>query len=75
MFATGPVQKKPRKRGNKKGTFASQPLPKRIRADDVVPPTPDGLPRCREAGKPILPKDMEHLRSGPISLCSTVFNI
>jgi hypothetical protein len=56
--------KKPRKRGNKNGASSSQPLPNRIRADDVVPSTPDGLPRCHEAGKPILPKDMEHLASG-----------
>ncbi|KAK1693005.1 hypothetical protein QYE76_009702 [Lolium multiflorum] len=32
----------------------------------MVPPTPDGLPRCHEAGKPILPPDMEHLASGPM---------
>ncbi|KAK1683316.1 hypothetical protein QYE76_044164 [Lolium multiflorum] len=58
--------KKARKRGAKKGASSSQPAPKRIRADDMVPPTPDGLPRCHEAGKPILPPDMEHLASGPI---------
>ncbi|KAK1605566.1 hypothetical protein QYE76_029239 [Lolium multiflorum] len=56
--------KKGRKRGAKKGASSSQPAPKRIRADDMVPPTPDGLPRCHEAGKPILPPDMEHLASG-----------
>ncbi|KAK1662833.1 hypothetical protein QYE76_050992 [Lolium multiflorum] len=56
--------KKARKRGAKKGASSSQPAPKRIRADDMVPPTPDGLPRCHEAGKPILSKDMEHLASG-----------
>ncbi|KAK1612724.1 hypothetical protein QYE76_036397 [Lolium multiflorum] len=55
--------KKGRKRGAKKGA-SSKPAPKRIRADDMVPPTPDGLPRCHEAGKPILPLDMEHLASG-----------
>ncbi|KAK1619417.1 hypothetical protein QYE76_024934 [Lolium multiflorum] len=58
--------KKARKRGAKKGASSSQPAPKRIRADDMVPPTPDGLPRCHEAGKPILSKDMEHLASGPM---------
>ncbi|KAK1679125.1 hypothetical protein QYE76_039973 [Lolium multiflorum] len=58
--------KKARKRGGKKGASSSQPAPKRIRADDMVPPTPDGLPRCHEAGKPILPPDMEHLASGPM---------
>ncbi|KAK1682121.1 hypothetical protein QYE76_042969 [Lolium multiflorum] len=58
--------KKGRKRGGKKGASSSQPAPKRIRADDMVPPTPDGLPRCHEAGKPILPPDMEHLASGPM---------
>ncbi|KAK1613172.1 hypothetical protein QYE76_036845 [Lolium multiflorum] len=58
--------KKGRKRGAKKGASSSQPAPKRIRADDMVPPTPDGLPRCHEAGKPILPPDMEHLASGPM---------
>jgi hypothetical protein len=58
--------KKGRKRGPKKGASSSQPAPKRIRADDMVPPTPDGLPRCHEAGKPILPPDMEHLASGPM---------
>ncbi|KAK1629632.1 hypothetical protein QYE76_003947 [Lolium multiflorum] len=58
--------KKARKRGAKKGASSSQPAPKRIRADDMVPPTPDGLPRCHEAGKPILPPDMEHLASGPM---------
>ncbi|KAK1630829.1 hypothetical protein QYE76_005144 [Lolium multiflorum] len=58
--------KKARKRGAKKGASSSQPAPKRIRADDMVPPTPDGLPRCHEAGKPILPLDMEHLASGPM---------
>ncbi|KAK1609936.1 hypothetical protein QYE76_033609 [Lolium multiflorum] len=58
--------KKARKRGAKKGASSSQPAPKRIRADDMVPPTPDGLPRCHEAGKPILPLDMEHLTSGPM---------
>ncbi|KAK1628148.1 hypothetical protein QYE76_002463 [Lolium multiflorum] len=56
--------KKARKRGAKKGASSSQPAPKRIRADDMVPPTPDGLPRCHEAGKPILSKDMEHLAGG-----------
>ncbi|KAK1616953.1 hypothetical protein QYE76_022470 [Lolium multiflorum] len=56
--------KKARKRGAKKGASSSQPAPKRIQADDMVPPTPDGLPRCHEAGKPILSKDMEHLASG-----------
>jgi hypothetical protein len=58
--------KKPRNRGNKKGASSSQPIPKRIRADDMVPRTPDGLTRCHEAGKVILPKDMEHLGSGPM---------
>ncbi|KAK1662795.1 hypothetical protein QYE76_050954 [Lolium multiflorum] len=57
---------KARKRRPKKGASSSQPAPKRIRADDMVPPTPDGLPRCHEAGKPILPPDMEHLASGPM---------
>ncbi|KAK1692042.1 hypothetical protein QYE76_008739 [Lolium multiflorum] len=56
--------KKGRKRGAKKGASSSQLAPKRIRADNMVPPTPDGLPRCHEAGKPILPPDMEHLASG-----------
>ncbi|KAK1609280.1 hypothetical protein QYE76_032953 [Lolium multiflorum] len=56
--------KKARKRGAKKGASSSQHAPKRIRADDMVPPTPDGLPRCHEAGKPILSKDMEHLAGG-----------
>ncbi|KAK1611977.1 hypothetical protein QYE76_035650 [Lolium multiflorum] len=32
----------------------------------MVTPTPDGLPRCHEAGKLILPKDMELLASGLI---------
>ena len=32
----------------------------------MVPPTPDGLRRCHEAGKLILPPDMEHLASGPM---------
>ncbi|KAK1699279.1 hypothetical protein QYE76_015976 [Lolium multiflorum] len=58
--------KKARKRVAKKGASSSQPAPKRIRADDMVPPTLDGLPRCHEAGKPILSKDMEHLASGPM---------
>ncbi|KAK1669224.1 hypothetical protein QYE76_057383 [Lolium multiflorum] len=58
--------KKARKRGPKKCASSSQPAPKRIRTDDMVPPTPDGLPRCHEAGKPILPPDMEHLASGPM---------
>jgi hypothetical protein len=32
----------------------------------MVPRTPDGLPRLHEAGKLILPKDIEHLASGPM---------
>jgi hypothetical protein len=32
----------------------------------MVPRTPDGLTRCHEVGKVILPKDMEHLGSGPM---------
>jgi hypothetical protein len=58
--------KKPRKRGNKKGASSSQTLPKRMRANDMVPRTPGGLPRLHEAGKLILPEDLSHLASGPM---------
>jgi hypothetical protein len=37
-----------------------------MRADDMVPRTPGGLPRLHEAGKLILPEDLEHLASGPM---------
>jgi len=56
--------RKPRNKGHKKGASSSQPLPKRIRADDMVPQTTDGNTRLHEAGKLILPKDIEHLGSG-----------
>jgi hypothetical protein len=58
--------KKPWKRGNKKGASSSQTLPKRMRADDMVPRTPGCLPRLHEAGKLILHEDLEHLASGPM---------
>ena len=58
-------KKKQRKRSNNKGAAASQPLPtKRIRQDDVVPPHPDGLTQCHEAGQPILPSHMVRLATG-----------
>jgi hypothetical protein len=36
-----------------------------MRADDMAR-TPGGLPRLHEAGKLILPEDLEHLASGPM---------
>ncbi len=56
--------KKHRKRTKNKVPSTSHAVSKRIRVDDTVPKAPSGFPRLHQAGKPILPKDLEHLASG-----------
>ena len=60
-----PLPKKPRKRtrGNA-GKAASQPAPQLRFNDRLVPPMTDGYTRMHEAGKPILPPELERIAEG-----------
>jgi hypothetical protein len=57
------VKKKHRKR-SKPGASASQPAPRTVRDEQMVPPRRDGLTRMHEAGKPILPPKLLRIAQG-----------